>query len=171
MSGLFQRMMENLEDRQRYVRGLNVLRSTYPPAIDQGKSECCKSGNCCWRAPGELTKEDLARLAVEFKMSEGEFFKSYCMVDAYDDGLILRLSRSQYTERGRMTTARETYDIESPCVFLDTKNGNSCKVHAVKPEICREYKCWEQKEQPLMPYWTQDDLVALGWDGIDERLS
>lgn len=63
-----------------------------------------------------------------------------------------------------MISSAETYDLDTPCVFLDEKNDNACKIHDVKPVGGKSFKCWEP-DSGVEPTWDKVDLVKLGWDG------
>lgn len=58
---------------RRFLYQLNVL--TPERAITKKEDHCCNSGFCCYRAPGELNKEDLARFAQFKGLTEQEAFK------------------------------------------------------------------------------------------------
>jgi Fe-S-cluster containining protein len=62
----------------------------------------------------------------------------------------------------------ETYDLHSPCVFLNAAD-NSCDVHADKPAVCAAFRCWDAAANHLtmLPRWTRAELTELGWDGTD----
>lgn len=145
------------------------------PARTQKEDHCCRSGFCCWRAPAELTVEDLTKLAKHKEMSESEFFKVYCVVDTFDGDSrnIIRLRR-KHQSGGVMTYWRETYRVSSPCIFLkeEGKNNASCEVHGAKPAVCGRYKCWEEEKSGReiaseMGRWTREKLIQLGWNGIN----
>lgn len=162
-------LIESLSLRTKYVKDVNRLERELVPAANRGKTECCRSGHCCWRAPAELTPDDLTRLAAHKGLSPSEFFRQFCVVDTHvrDAALIVRLRRSHQTG-GEMTGWRETFSVESPCVFL-TPDG--CEVHAVKPECCAAYKCWSPDPSDVvadrMRRWSRDEIAALGWDGVN----
>jgi Fe-S-cluster containining protein len=144
---------------------LHVIQATNPTARDQGKQECCRSGVCCWRRPGHLDPADVPRIAAYLGLSEKELFNRYLIVDILHDDLCLLPKRS-HQEGGRMIGWRETFSLESPCVFLDVENGNACKVHPVKPKGCSEFKCWEEQTETSYAF-PKDGLMKLGWDGYN----
>lgn len=125
-------------------------------------------GFCCWKAPGELNAEDLDRLSKHFGLTPQEFFKRYTIVDKSTvvTDYMLRLKRTHW-DGGRMTTCEETFEVNTPCVFLDVDNGNKCKVHEVKPAVCAHFQCWNKLKELDIPNWTREQLTALGWDGVD----
>lgn len=161
-------MIERFLLQQQYRQGLLVISEKSPTAATQKKSECCSSGVCCWRAPGELNPEDVKRLSSYFNITEQEFFKQYCIVDIYYDKTILRLRR-KHQEGGVMTDWRETYSIASPCVFLEERESNDskCGIHEVKPLQCTAYKCWEGASSLEIEGWSKEELMKLGWDGVN----
>lgn len=142
---------------------LQSYQSEHPTAKHQGKNECCKSGVCCWRRPGALAPEDIPILAKYLNITEQELFKQFLVVDEITGYRVL-LPKRVSQEGGRMLSCDETYDIDTPCVFLDTKD-NSCKVHKVKPIACKNFKCWEPKEPDLFPEISDQKLSELGWNG------
>lgn len=155
---------EAMRLKGRFIAKLQMIEKAHPTAKTQGSDNCCRSGVCCWRRPGELSPDDLDKLAAHLGLTAPETFRQFCVVDKID-GLILRLRRA-HEEGGRMLTWRDTYDLDTPCVFLD-RNESKCKVHEAKPANCAAYKCWTDNPVREMPVWTEGALTALGWDGFD----
>ena len=152
-----------------YRRKLEIYQKKHPNAKAKGATECQRSGCCCWQRPGRLTQLDLRRLAAVFLISQEEFFKQYCVVDNPTGGNpVVVLRRGHQTEWvGHYLSSKETYSIESPCVFFEEagfRKENSCKVHWNKPAECADYKCWEEGKPPKVE-WSEAELMALGWDG------
>lgn len=149
-----------------FRRSLTVIERKSPQASKQGKTECCRSGVCCWRRPGEINEDDIKRLSARLGLTEQEFFAQYLVVDDFRGQRLLRLRRS-HEEGGRMLSWEATYSISSPCVFLRPDDGNACAVHEDKPAKCREYKCWEGDGPPHWEAFTDERLTALGWSGFN----
>ena len=146
---------------------LQQIKFEHPTAEATGQQSCCRSGVCCWRRPGELTSEDVKRLAAHFSITPQEFFATYCVVDDIAGKRCLVLRREHQSEyAGRFLPWDETYSIESPCVFLD-RQDHTCKVHDVKPECCQIFKCWVGQNKEIFGM-SDDDLKWLGWDGCDD---
>ena len=47
-----------------FASKLDLLEKKSPAAETQGKTECCRSGICCWRRPGALSREDVPKIAA-----------------------------------------------------------------------------------------------------------
>ena len=154
---------ESIHLRESFLHSLKVIEAKNPTAEKQGKGECCRSGVCCWRRPGSLSKEDVQPLAEKFGLTPKEFFKEYLVVDDIHGKTLL--PRRKHQGGGEMLGWRETYSLESPCVFLN--EDNSCQVHEVKPKTCRDFRCWEKDNQADTVIWSEEDLMELGWDGIN----
>lgn len=151
----------------KYVATLRVLEEG-PTAENLGKKECCRSGVCCWRRPAALSKEDVERIAAKLNLTPQEFFKAYLVVDEIQGRLCVALRR-KLQDGGRFLPWRETYSIDTPCVFLG--EGNACDVHDYKPTSCATFKCWDEStsgdDDIHRPKWTREEVIALGWDGVE----
>lgn len=160
--------MDAMVLRDRYAGRLKQIEKDHPSARQQEKTECCNSGVCCWRRPGALDKDDVSNIAAHFGLTEQEFFDQYLIVDGVDGDLFL-LPRRKHQTGGEMIGFRETYSLESPCVFLDVENGNKCSIHEVKPISCRSFKCWEEISygQSVGIKMSKKYLKLLGWDGVN----
>jgi Fe-S-cluster containining protein len=148
---------------------LDALEKQYPTAEATKAKKCCRSGVCCWRRPGGLDKSDVPKIAEKLKLTPQELFSTLLVVDRLDKGYVLLPRREhQVSIAGKFVPWRESYSMESPCVFLQ-RDGNQakCKIHSVKPTTCRSYKCWEpsDKEPGGDPEWTERELKDLGWSG------
>lgn len=141
-------------------------------ARDQGKGSCCRSGNCCWVAPCQLTHIDLVALAAHHDLTEAQFFMQYCVVNPRPRGCYqINLRRASW-EGGKYVEDSQSWDASSPCVFLDDPvNGEAtCKVHDIKPLIgssidCTSHENPDEDQEGLEWDWTREELIALGWDG------
>lgn len=155
---------ERLEHyRRKFIHSLDLIKKEHPPAETQGKTECCNSGVCCWRRPGNLNEEDVSKIANFFGITEQELFQNYLIVDRIGDSWCLLPAR-KHQQTGQMINWEETYSIESPCIFLNIEN--KCDIHEVKPFACREFKCWEKQEVKINNF-PKEKLIELGWDGND----
>lgn len=97
--------------------------------------ECERCTACCrWSGEVRLTDEEIARLAVFKKMSEGEFIERFTRLRADRRGLAL---------------------VEQPdgaCVFLE---GRDCAVQPVKPQQCRDFpNAWMNSLWGKVPWET-----------------
>lgn len=155
----------------RNAAALHRIRTTANPqrAVDSGATNCQRSGVCCWQRPCDLFPGDAERMAALLKISPTEVFREYLIVDDLGDGSGLRLlPRREQQTGGRYLTVAETYDIDTPCVFLDVANGNACRVQAAKPHGGARFHCTMAPAEIAAlppPRWTEEQLVAIGWDG------
>ena len=156
--------------RDRYAADLMRRRKEAEPqrAVDQGKTSCCRSGLCCWQRPGQISKTDIVRMAAHAGQSVQDFFREKCVVDTNArEGLTVR-PRRKGQEGGRYLSASDTYDIETPCLFLDTEHQNACLMQEAKPTECATSGCWQEtngEECDEIEPWTREEIVALGWNG------
>lgn len=166
--GGFSTFIESLGLRERFRRESDRIAAERPSAQAQGKQECCRSGNCCWRRPGALSAEDVGRIAARTGLTPGELFRRLLVVDTVQVGggefSLHPIRRHQGSLAGGAVPWRETYSLESPCVWLG--EGGGCEVHDVKPETCASFRCWVPGSGVGSPPWTREQLVALGWDGV-----
>ncbi|MBN1676595.1 MAG: YkgJ family cysteine cluster protein [Kiritimatiellae bacterium] len=83
------------------------------------KYVCMRCGNCCrWPGYVRLTQADVDNISAFLQITEREFTRKYTTL----------------TSDRRMLSLTEQED--GSCIFLD---GNTCIVHAVKPEQCRGF--------------------------------
>ena len=159
------RMVRAAELRSDAISKIAEIERQHPTAEHQGKTECCRSGVCCWRRPGALAEEDIAPLALHLGITEQELFRDYLVVDEIQGRRCL-LPRRAHQEGGSMIGWEETYSVTTPCVFLDETHDNACKAHEAKPAACRNFKCWEGENSTLPPI-SDERLRALGWDFVN----
>ncbi len=154
--------------RSRYRERMADMERRHPPARATGATSCQRSGLCCWQRPCELGPGDPERIAAHLGTSAAALFREYLVVDRFDLGLCL-LPRRTEQEGGRFLRDDETYDVDTPCVFLTAEHA--CRIHDVKPAGGRQFACWLPKtERAALPRytWTTADLETLGWDGFEE---
>lgn len=148
-----------------FVRRIQQAHSKLPPNAEaEGKTECCRSGRCCWSGPCRLAPGDEVALAAHLGMTVQELFQKHLVVDSTEGGFVVMPRRAEW-EGGHYLTDDETYDANTPCVFL-TPDG--CQVHDAKPTGGRYYKCWDNSTHKTTPpgcTWTREQVEALGWDG------
>lgn len=160
-------MFEWIFQADRYVREYERLERKLKPAHTRGASSCVRCGLCCWKRPPVLTRADLERLAAREGLTPAVFFARFCVVD--DPGDILGpVLRREHQAAGEYLSQRETYSIETPCVYHDAAVG--CRVHDIKPEQCQRCECWKPDDDsvPDVAAWKEEDLRALGWNGERE---
>lgn len=151
--------------RERNLRVLQAYEEAHPRALTQGKTECCRSGVCCWTRPCQLGHDDPERIATHLGITVAELFSKYLVVDEIGLQLLL-LPRRKEQEGGRYLSAAETFDCDTPCVFLG--EDNACQIHDVKPVGGKHFKCWDPStgQPPEGVEWTEEALIRLGWDGL-----
>lgn len=158
-------MIRAQRNREKLVQ---IMKKASPrPAYETGASECQRSGICCWRRPCDLYPGDEVRLAQHLGLSVQETFKKYLVVDEFAGRLRLLPRRGQQ-DGGEYLTDSQTFDIDTPCVFLRPDEQNACSVHPAKPTGGASWSCsMSQAEQDALPQpaWTHEALMAIGWDG------
>lgn len=156
-----------LGQQGRFRRQLQMAHAALPPSAGQrGADACCHSGRCCWSGPCELSPSDPPKIAAHLGVTETDLFARYLVVDEsrFRDGFRVIPRRRQWTA-GRYLTNAETYDADTPCVFLG--DGNACQIHDAKPAGGVFYKCWDPDThgEPPGVEWSKEQVMALGWDG------
>lgn len=135
-------------------------------AAAKGEDACCKSGRCCWSGPCRLAPGDETKIAVHLGVTVGELFAQYLVVDENraGDALVVFPRRRQW-EGGHYLSDDETYDADTPCVFLTDADG--CQIHGAKPSGGAHYKCWDTSTHGEPPgcEWSEEQVMALGWNG------
>lgn len=159
-------MFGNWHLQDRFVRKLRVIHESSPKAAeDIGETHCCRSARCCWTRPCDLGQGDPEKIAAHLGITPQELFKRDLVVDEDGAGKLCLRPRRGEQSGGVKLTSDQTFDIDTPCVFLDTKNNNACRIHDVKPQTGREYKCWEHSTNVPIPTWSEEALKELGWVG------
>lgn len=147
---------------------LQAKMDTYPTSKMEGLDYCNSCGICCWRRPCSFTPEDLKRVSKHMGMTESEFFKKYLAIDSPDGKKLYMIAtrKDQEDLLSKYIPSDRTFDIDTPCVFLDEKE-NHCKIHEVKPKEGKAFECWVEQKPYDDPekYVTEEYLKALGWDG------
>lgn len=167
---MFGNYLESLSLADAYRRRLDVIRSASPTAEDRGEQNCCRSGVCCWRRPGALSPDDVGRIAAALGVTPRELFANYLVVDTlFGKTVVLPRRKHQAALAGSLLPWRETYSLESPCVWLG--DGNSCEVQDVKPTACAAFRCWDNHDDDGAdtPGWQRDELLEFGWDGATDE--
>lgn len=145
-----------------------------PSAAMLGKKECVQCGFCCLTRPGDLTPDDIQRLADFFKMTVKDFFQQYCVVDGLETEMIndsfVVLLRRNHQPGNWFVSFEETYSVKTPCVFFQNKE---CVVHDCKPACCTRHKCWDNETAPNMAFeyahkWTRGEIENMGYTGVFE---
>lgn len=151
-----------------YYSKLKMYEEAHPPSRVTGESKCNRCGSCCWTRPPRLTQTDLEKVSSFLEMSPSDFFKTYCVVDDPAGTLAPVLIREHQSHlAGEYLPSDETFSIEQPCAFLG-QTTNSCRLQNAKPQECALHECWSKDtEKPSKFEWTKNELMLLGWDGVD----
>lgn len=160
-------MFEGFLRQSEFNVALETLEKKLGPTSRKAELDHCNQcGICCWRRPGEFAgPEDLAASAKLVNMDPPEFFRTFCVVDDLHNKLTVVPRRSgQADVAGTYLNSDRTYDIDTPCVFLNT-DSNECRIHEAKPQACVEFKCWNPVKGAKVHSWSEEDMKALGWDG------
>lgn len=157
--------------KEKYATIHKQLETELKPAYTRNARECVNCHFCCWVRPPFLTKDDLKRLGTAQQMSPEVYFKNYCVVDNINQmqGIVLiRKNQKQYA--GKWLPCNETYNIASPCYYLDDVTG--CQIHSIKPKMCKSALCThsdKEKRDILNDLsdrdWSDSELNKLGWSG------
>ena len=158
---MFGRRFTYFQDR------LEKLERKASTAFKQEKKRCCRSGLCCWRRACSLAPGDEVKLAEFLDLTVRELFHEYLVVDTDSDEHLTVRPRRVEQMGGCYLTEDQTYDIDTPCIFLDTEKNNACKVHKVKPTEGRLIGCWMVEKDIPIPSWTRKQIIALGWNGSE----
>lgn len=159
MFGLFDKEIEYDRKRSELIKELDS------PSSKNGKKECSGCTMCCWQRPGTLSKEDVPKIAKHLKITEKELFNKYLAVDEIQlKYCLLPIRENQTHISGKFVPVHETYNIDTPCTFLKEKK---CSIHEVKPTACKGLHCWEEPNGSGIVEWTHDELMSLGWDGVE----
>lgn len=146
-----------------YHDNLKLLEHKFNPYRISDKKICSKCSYCCWDRPGSLSKKDFSRIAKYLNISEHKFLHQFLVIDKIKSKFYLLPRRKEQRDlAGKYVPCDRTYDIRTPCVFLNQKT-KLCKIYKVRPQGCRD-KCWI-KSMPEGIKWAKKDLKALGWDG------
>ena len=136
---------------------------------DMNQSECKKCSYCCWMKPCNLSTEDFEKMANHFGISKKELFKKYLVVDdaqaKHGEYTVTPIRKEWQKYAGTYLPSHATFDIDTPCVFLDEKT-KLCSLHNdAKPYGGEMHKCWEEDKHEI-PSFTREFLIEeLGWDG------
>lgn len=164
------RAAETLDRKEEWGRKLRVIvdQANPQPAKFAGASSCQRSGVCCWRRPCEIGKGEPERIAAHLGITPQQLFREHLIVDAMRGELQLRPRRGQQAG-GTFLTPEQTYDIDTPCTFLDPSAQNACRIHDAKPAAGASWHCGmsdaEAAALPRPAPWDPADLAELGWDG------
>lgn len=111
-----------------------------------GKTECQKSGFCCYQRPATPTPDEVNQIAQYLNLTTETFIQKYLTIDKNRKDFSIyhfRFISKDYPETaGRFLENSETFNRE-PCIFLS--KDRLCQIQDVKPRQCREHTCWLKK--------------------------
>jgi Fe-S-cluster containining protein len=119
--------------------------------------DCCACANCCRTIAPILSEADIARMAPELNMTEGELIRDYLKPAEQEDGFTFSTI---------------------PCPFLADKR---CTIYDARPEDCRSYPHIQKDEFltrligvvencsvcPIV-FNVYERLKAESWSGADD---
>lgn len=136
---------------------------------NENQNECEKCTFCCWGRPCSLAESDIKPIADYLKITPQKLFMEYLVVDEFNIGdfLLLPRRKSQADIAGTFVPTKRTYDIDTPCMFLD-ETEKKCTIHSVKPSGGREFKCWGDDTTAKNKYVSKSTLIELGFEINDD---
>lgn len=169
-SNYYEQLERSMSLRQSYLKILeykrNEIREKFSDLFDkEGKiitKECIKCGICCWQRPCSLDKNDVKNISEFLNITIKELFKNYLLVDKFESFCVLPRRHSQKDIAGKYIPAHRTFDIVSPCVFLN--KNNKCRIYEVRPIGACMCECWKDIPDSIIE-WSKEDLINIGWDG------
>ena len=99
------------------------------------------------------------------KIDRRTLFSNYLVVDRFGFDIkycLLPRRVKQKDIAGTYISSSRTFDIDSPCIFLE-KKIKKCSIHKVKPKGCAEMNCWEEATGKNN-HVSISNLKKLGWD-------
>ncbi len=166
-------MFFNFHLQERYVTRAKKLQKELRGDNDTNQMECKKCSFCCWMRPCNLAKDDIEIMSKHFNITPFELFKKYLVVDTVlvsgDNSYSLTPIRKEWDcYAGSFLPSSATFDINTPCVFLNEKT-KECKLHEkAKPHGGRQHKCWDKQneaDQSLYSFKREELEELVGWDG------
>lgn len=162
-------MFGNMFKRMDYNKRAARLESELKGEEDLNQKRCKKCSFCCWLKPCNLSKNDISIMANHFKTTPQELFKKYLVVDdagAKPGHFTLTPIRKQWVDyAGTYLPADATYDIDTPCTFLN-EDTKKCTLHGLaKPSGGKKTKCWLEKDSAIYSFKKEELMKAVGWDG------
>jgi Fe-S-cluster containining protein len=146
-----------------FICKVDELAKRLKPASLIGKTECQKCGHCCWKRPCNVEQDELENIAKYLSISVPELIQKYLVVDDMGKGLtMVPVRHSQKEHAGQFLPARNTWDIDEPCIFHN-KQTKQCTIHRVKPKVAAKTACW--LTQDVTPkFFTRQQLESLGFN-------
>lgn len=166
-------MFGNFSEQLYYMSRLRKLKETLKTtdSLDQKSCNCCSY--CCWQKPCNLNKEDIKIMSDYFKTTPKLLFKKYLVVD--DAGVeggkftLTPIRKQQKEYAGSYLPSKATFDIDTPCVFLN-EDSKKCTLHGLaKPEGGRTMNCWEELQGNIYGFTKEELMELVGWDGDEDE--
>lgn len=138
------------------------------------QKSCNRCTYCCWIKPCNLVKEDVEILANHFNITPKELFETYLVIDTagvdYGKFTLTPIREEWKVYAGSFLPSNATYDLDTPCIFLN-KEEKKCSLHdTAKPKGGKEMECWNQEKEYSNYGFTKAELKELvGWDGNEDE--
>jgi hypothetical protein len=162
-------MFGNMFKSMEYSKKANILYKNLKGGEGSNQKSCKCCSFCCWLKPCNLSKEDIAIMAKHFHLTRKKLFKKYLVVDtasAKDGHFTLTPIRKEWQSyAGKYLPSNATYDINTPCTFLD-ETTKKCTLHGLaKPYGGRTAKCWTKMVGKVHSFSKDELKKIVGWDG------
>ena len=163
-------MLGNWFAQRRYNEEIENLEKELKTKTVEKQESCNCCSFCCWIKPCNLDKDDIQIMSKHFKITPQYLFKKYLVVDdagakyGYFTLTPIREEWEIYT--GKYLPSNATFDIKTPCLFLEQSN-KKCTLHNIaKPIGGRQSECWNVEKKQEIPCFTKQELKDIvGWDG------
>jgi hypothetical protein len=162
-------MLGNFFKKLDYHKELNEIREKLGKTDTKTQKSCNGCSFCCWQKPCNLSKEDIGIMAKHFEITPQELFKKYLVVDdagAKDGEFTLTPIRKEWQKyAGKYLPSDATFDLNTPCVFLNEVD-KKCVLHGLaKPAGGRDLECWKEKQYVIESFTKEELAKEVGWDG------
>ena len=163
-------MFGNFAKSLAYSSKLSRLEKKLKGDYDDNQTVCKMCSFCCWAKPCNLSKEDVTIMAKHFGITQQQLFEKYLVVDtagvSFDEFSLTPIRKQWEIYAGGYLPDNATYDIDTPCCFLD-ESSRKCSLHDIaKPLGGREHECWNDEDPRPIQGFTEEELKDLvGWDG------
>lgn len=165
-------MFGNMFKSMEFSRKAISLEKKLKGKKDSEQKSCKNCTYCCWQKPCNLVKEDISIMAKHFNITPEELFDTYLVVDTagVDCGMFtltpIRVEWKLYA--GGFLPADATYDLNTPCIFLNEKE-KKCSLHdTAKPQGGKDAECWVEDsviEENKYGFTKAELKELVGWNG------
>lgn len=136
----------HLEDlKKEYMRYLEHEEERSSSARRLGLKSCQRCGYCCMFMTCVPRPDEIAPIAEFFGLTSTEFVQKYMVIDKFvESNYILRFAKEGQEDITGKHFPEERWFDRGYCIFFD-KDSKACKIHPVRPQDAREWKCWDAK--------------------------